>query len=141
MIIQRGTILDPQFTDTIKCVTTNGIVKANGEAVMGAGLALVVARLYPQIPKTLGEYITKWGNRAFVLGENWVSFPTKGHWRNPSDLDLILASADQITQMADKFSWDKVLLPKVGCGLGGLKWDDVKKELRNILDDRFVALE
>jgi hypothetical protein len=36
-------------------VTTNGIIKSNGDAVMGAGIALEAARKFPDLPRQLGD--------------------------------------------------------------------------------------
>ena len=34
---------------------------------------------------------------------------------------------------------NEIYLPKVGCGNGGLKWEDVKPHLK-FLDDRFIVI-
>ena len=66
-------------------ITTNGIVKSNGEAVMGKGIALQAKQRYPDLPKELGQSITFCGNTVRVLGRppfsgyRLVSFPTKHH--------------------------------------------------------------
>lgn len=44
------------------CVTTNGIVKKDGSAVMGKGIALSANRLFNLSP-LLGVYLRKFGNR------------------------------------------------------------------------------
>lgn len=140
MRVIKGNLFDEQWSGAIKCVTTNGIVKANGQAVMGAGLAKAVAQRHPSIPAKLGSYIVKYGNRPFILGDGWVSYPTKHNWRDASDLELIIASAHMLVEMANKFSWDIVVMPKPGCGLGGLDWSVVQEAIKDIFDDRFIVL-
>lgn len=49
------------------CITTNGFIKANGEAVMGRGCALEAAQAFPNVPKLLGALITSKGNRVHQL--------------------------------------------------------------------------
>ncbi|NJL51030.1 MAG: hypothetical protein HC930_00400 [Hydrococcus sp. SU_1_0] len=75
------------------CVTTNGVVKANGQAVMGAGMAKAFTRIYPQLPIILGQRLTGSGNQVHYLltdgNVHILSFPTKHHWRDSSDLFLI----------------------------------------------------
>lgn len=71
-----------------------------------------------------------------------VTFPTKHHYRDNSDLDLIMRSAVQLKEIAAKFQLSKIYLPPVGCGLGKL---DYEKQVRLVLnqvldDDRFVVV-
>lgn len=137
---QQGNIFAPEFQNTIKLITTNGIVKSDGTAVMGAGLALAAAKINPWMPAKLGKFINEYGNRPFNLGEGYASFPTKNHWRDPSDLLLIIYSATMLVEMADKFNWEHIVSVKPGCGLGGLQWPDVRAEILPIFDDRFTIL-
>lgn len=124
----------------VKCVTTNGVIKGNGEAVMGAGIALKASKANPWMPRRLGHLITQHGNRTFNLGHGWVALPTKHHWRQDSDLDLIKTSCQQLVSMADKFGWTDVYLPAPGVGMGNLNWDSVHAILDEILDDRFTVV-
>lgn len=128
------------------CTTTNGVVKADGKAVMGAGNAKFVRDTFPGIDKTLAIMLQKYGNRAVPLGRflyqgkplTIVSFPTKQHWRDASDLSLIQTSAEQLVEMADRFFPNTIYVPIPGCTNGGLKWKDVQKVL-TVLDERFVV--
>jgi hypothetical protein len=52
-----------------------------------------------------------------------VNFPTKKHWRNPSKLTYIAQGLVDLTN--NPFGVDSISLPALGCGLGGLKFDDV----------------
>lgn len=156
--------------DTI-CTTTNGILKNDGHAVMGAGNAAFVRDVFG-VDKRLGEFLKRFGNRAFYLGEHifpsrpiieqlqknarnkefyvpdkfsdsygkqlkLATFPTKHHWRNDSDLNLIQTSAEQIVAIANKFHLNKVYIPLPGGSHGNLKWSQVKDRL-SCLDERFV---
>lgn len=127
------------------CVTTNGMVKRDGLAVMGRGSA-EFARDTFGVDRLLGEYLNKYGSRVFNLGLHeykgitirLISFPTKHHWRNKSDLKLIRTSSEQLVALANKLQLQKLYVPIPGCGKGQLRWDDVKKQL-NGLDERFVV--
>ena len=46
-------------TADVLCITTNGFVKRNGEAVMGRGCAKQAAELWPWLPTTLGRAINE----------------------------------------------------------------------------------
>ncbi|KKK48761.1 hypothetical protein LCGC14_3141900, partial [marine sediment metagenome] len=59
-------------------ITTNGTVKANGEAVMGRGVALQAKRKFPALPKLLGKQIQQVGNILHHWGqEGLIFFPVK----------------------------------------------------------------
>lgn len=136
----------PPSADAV-CVTTNGMTKNNGDAVMGAGIARSFAEKYPSLPKILGEKLRTEGNHVHDITtitntykeQHIVSFPTKHHWKNDSDIALIKQSAKELKALADKNNWTCIYLPRPGFGCGRLSWLDVKPVIANILDDRFIV--
>jgi len=56
-----------------------------------------------------------------------------------SEISLIEASAKILVKIVDDNGWKRIVLPRVGCGAGGLFWGDVEPILANIFDDRFVV--
>lgn len=63
------------------CITTNGFVKKNGEAVMGRGCARTAAQLMPGLPEALGNALKSQGLQVYAHGP-WngieiVTFPVK----------------------------------------------------------------
>ena len=139
----------PKTTEAV-CITTNGITDKNGNAVMGKGIALQAKNLFHCETK-LGKYLKAYGNRCFNLGRykrkqdneifTLISFPTKHHWKEMSDIALIRKSAKELTAICDKFNITKCYLPPVGCGAGGLNWEvDVEPWLSKALDDRFIIV-
>ena len=111
---------------------------------MGAGIAKEAVNRCKGIDKKLGMYLTRYGNRAFYMGEYngyiVLTFPTKNDWRNPTDIDLIKTSAKQIVEICDKWGIEKCYLPRPGCSNGGLSWEFVKDNISNILNDRFIVV-
>lgn len=147
------------------CITTNGFVKRDGQAVMGRGCAKQLAQLWPDTPKVLGRLLAAHGNRVNVIsagepavlsfpvkpasaisdGSNFVShmhFP-KGNvipgWACKADLELIKTSAHQLVELTDRMGYRTVILPRPGCGAGELDWETVRPVLAEILDDRFTC--
>ena len=133
----------PSEGDAI-CVTTNGIVKQDGCAVMGAGIAKAFAIRFPDLPLLLGEKLTQQGNHAYLLkyvnSYAILSFPTKNDWRNDSDLQLILQSCCELIAIADEAHLHNIYLPVPGCNNGHLNPDEVIPAIKEVLDDRFVLV-
>lgn len=125
----------------VRCITTNGTLKADGTAVMGRGCAYEAKTRYPDLPKRLGSRIDTYGNNVHYIGlydsVELYSFPVKHNWWEKADLALIKQSAIQVMDIPNEFT---VLLPRPGCGNGRLKWEDVKKVIAPILDDRVLVI-
>ena len=150
-VIERtGNIFNQSDADAI-CFTSNGVVKANGELVMGAGIAKAFRDKWPALAKRAGHCVKNAGNRVHWLitapvgiGNKHisiVSFPTKHDYKHQSDLRLISSSAEQLVSLTNIYKWNKVYLTRPGCGLGGLDWrTQVRPLLTPILDDRFIIL-
>lgn len=141
MIKKIGNIFDHK--DALKCITTNGIIKKNGELVMGAGIAREAARRYPELPIIFARHIEEHGNTVCVVPKlNIASFPTKHHWRDKSDIELIKRSCYQLIDAAYSNWYETTILPKPGCSNGGLSWPYVESVISNILtSDDFIVMD
>lgn len=58
-----------------------------------------------------------------------------------ADIDLIVDSAKRLIILADHCDWNTVILPRPGCGNGGLTWEGVGPILSRLLDNRFLVIE
>ena len=141
----------PEGPNEAICVTTNGIIKRNGHAVMGRGIALTANQRF-NLSLQLAGYLTKFGNRAFHMGVKKdaltgrqmrvITFPTKHDWKDKSDIELIKTSAHQVAAICNKFNIKTCYLTKPGCSNGGLNWErQVRPVLEEILDDRFIVVD
>ena len=130
------------------------ILKANAQAlvnpvncvgVSGKGLALQFRRAWPT------NYLSYVGTckdgqlrpgrlHIFATGRlgnpKWIiNFPTKDDWRDKSKLIYVEGGLDALVAECLTNRIESVAIPPLGCGLGGLKWEDVEKLIR----DRFAA--
>jgi hypothetical protein len=121
-------------------VTTSGSVSRSGKAVMGRGVATQAALRFPDLPERLGLLLEQGGNHVHDVGEGIVSFPVEvSAWACP-ELRLISQSARELRELADLKGWEMVLVPRPGCGGGGLEWQEVRPLLEEYFDDRFVVI-
>lgn len=140
MIEVRGNLWE--YPADVRVITTNGTVKKNGECVMGRGCAAEAKARYPDLPLVLGQAITGLGNEAFwipVKDGVIVTFPVKHNWYEKADIKLIETSAKKVSVMR-ALEGRTIVMPRPGCGNGGLRWDDVRPVLAPILDDRFHVI-
>ena len=118
-------------------ITTNGIVKSNGLAVMGRGIAKQAVDRVPEIQKQLAWKLNTSGNHVYAfLKHHMFSFPTKQDWRYPSNLELIGQSCRELRT----FSAGRVYLPRPGCSNGGLHWSEVKPVLEKYLPEEWFVV-
>lgn len=107
----------------------------NAVGIMGKGLALEFKnsyqenfRQYAEACRTgkvrLGKVLVTgpWPPRDHFI----VNFPTKGHWRSPSRIAWIRDGLVDLVEVIRRLEIRSVAIPAIGCGLGGLEWDDVR---------------
>ncbi|HEU4663731.1 MAG TPA: DNA methyltransferase [Dokdonella sp.] len=118
----------------------------NTEGVMGKGIALQFARAFPEMLPSY-EAACRAGELApgrmhvFERGElvdprYIINFPTKRHWRGKSRLADIDAGLVDLVRVVRERGIRSIALPPLGCGLGGLRWDDVRPRI----ETAFAAL-
>jgi O-acetyl-ADP-ribose deacetylase (regulator of RNase III) len=111
----------------------------NEVGVMGKGIALqfrdafpASARAYEQEAKAgrvrIGAMFVTEG--ASLLGPRLIiHFPTKKHWRQPSQLAWIREGLADLVRVVKREGIRSIALPPLGCGNGGLNWALVRPEI------------
>lgn len=121
-------------------LTTNGSLTRSWQAVPGCGVTKQAVDRYPWLAEKLGMLIQIHGNHVFDLGGALASFPVEETaWSQP-DLRIIARSAKELRAVADAAGWQQVIVPRPGCGGGGLLWKDVGPLLKPWFDDRFTVI-
>lgn len=126
--------------NAVIAITTNGQVTRSGRAVMGRGVAAQACRVMQELPELLGRRIAESGNHVHYLGDNIVSFPVEHSPYEVPDLNLIERSARELAEMADEKGWQEIIVPRPGCGGGGLSWKEVRPLLERHFDERFRVI-
>ena len=135
----QGNLWD-YYGKAVIAITTGGAVSRRGEASMRRGCARQARERFPQVAAVLGELIRTRGNHVHELGGGLVSFPVEeSPFENP-DPALIERSARELAALADARGWSRVIVPRPGCGTGGLAWRDVRPLLVKHLDERFEII-
>jgi len=124
----------------IIAITTNGSLTRDGRAVPGRGVARQALAHHPFLQQQLGALLQESGNHVHDLGYGLVSFPVEETAWSLPDPGLIARSARELRILADRLGWQRVIVPRPGCGGGGLRWDDVAPLLAAQLDDRFFLI-
>lgn len=117
----------------------------NCVGVMGAGVALAFKKKYPEMFK---EYVrqckakeiepgrpTVWKEGdMFSKGIEIINFPTKNHWRKPSEYEYVERGLIWLSDYLKNREGLVVTLPALGCGHGGLDWKLVRQLIIKYLD-------
>ena len=127
-------------------IPSNAHINKGGEAGTGAGLGSQANRFLKDYAKMLGACMKQQGNRVYYFEQaRVITFPTKKHWRDKSDLALIKESCLQLQKLMEEMPNLKVVMPKVGCGFGRLKWSKVKSMIAKYFgkysEDRFLIVD
>ncbi|WP_291722272.1 macro domain-containing protein [Bernardetia sp.] len=138
--------------------TKGNILESNAEViinpvnmvgVMGKGLALQFKQKFPYNYKVYKEACQ---NKTIDVGKLLlvdesslerkkfiINFPTKKHWRSASKIEYVEEGLKDLVKIINENNFGSIAIPALGCGLGGLDWEDVKlllekylKELENI---------
>src|SRR5260370_282218 len=126
--IKSGDLLKEEsdaIVNTVNCV-----------GVMGKGVALQFKQRWPENFK---DYETackreeirpgkmfihdlgKWSKPRFI-----INFPTKVHWRRDSKLEYVEDGLRDLVKQVKRLGIKSISLPPLGCGNGGLDWDEVR---------------
>ena len=106
----------------------------NCVGVMGAGLAKQFREKYPTMYKNYradckcGRYRPGWVYMEHVYDGHFIAnMATKNDWRDPSETKWVIEGIRQLRETLDSTpKLQSVAIPRIGCGLGGLDWNDIR---------------
>lgn len=122
------------------------VCPVNCLGTMGAGLALAFKQRYPEVDRSYKVALKHGclfiGHPYHVLkldGGHVLLFPTKHDWAKPSSLDFIDSGLAWMRGNCPRNK--RYALPALGCGLGELKWVDVRQLIEMRLGDIDLDVE
>ena len=118
----------------------------NTVGVMGKGIALAFKNAFPfnywfykhdcNIGALFVGVILAAKDTSLIYGTKIiVNFPTKIHWRNPSEYEYITIGLKELREWLITNKVKSVAIPALGCANGGLEWAKVKPMIVNALGD------
>lgn len=133
----KGNLLDASAEALVNTVNEVG--------VMGKGIALMFSEAFPENTRAY-QRASKEGKvrvgHMFVtenpslISPRWIiNFPTKKHWRHPSRLEWIRLGLKDLARVIKEKQIRSVAIPPLGCGNGGLEWQQVRREIEASLSD------
>ena len=122
----------------------------NTVGVMGKGIALQFKNAFPLNFKAYEAACKRQAvelGRMFVFDNgrieapHWIiNFPTKGHWRARSRIRDVADGLDDLRHVIEELEIASIALPPLGCGHGGLAWDEVRPLIKERLGDLDVVV-
>lgn len=129
--LKQGDILTADveaLVNTVNCV-----------GVMGRGLALQFRKIFPENFKAYKAMCDRGELRPgklFIYEQAQltnpryiINFPTKDDWKDKSQIEYIDTGLEILGQEVRRLSIRSIAIPPLGCGLGGLKWSDVRPRI------------
>lgn len=131
-------------TDAQEQVIAHGV---NCMGHFGSGVAGAIKRKHSYVRNqylSLPQHIL--GTCQFVAYDDkiWVNAHTqqdKGYdGKQYADLTAVAYCLIQIAEFMEEHELNTIAMPKIGCGLGGLKWDQVEILVNELLGDYEVSV-
>lgn len=134
---KTGNILQEQTDAIINTVNCVGI--------MGRGIALQFKQMYPENFKAYKQACDKGEvepgkmfiyNSGLLFNPKYIiNFPTKRHWKGKSRIQDIKSGLVALKDDIINYKIKSIAIPPLGCGLGGLNWDEIKPIIEQVLGD------
>lgn len=118
----------------------------NCAGTMDAGVGVAFKKRWPAM---FEEYRLRCGDGRFHLGDVFVwnegdeivyNLAVQEHWKKKSKLPALARAARKMVELAAHAGIERVGLPRIGAGPGGLDWPRVKSVLTEIGAETTVTL-
>lgn len=133
IVYLKGNILNTPAITIVNTVNTVG--------VMGKGIALAIKNRYSALYEI---YQKACQSKEFHIGQlmyyravdhDILLFPTKAHWKYPSRLKWIEDGLKAFCNDYKSYGITSIAFPMLGCGNGGLNWEEVRPLMEYYLSE------
>lgn len=121
----------------------------NCAGAMGKGIAVEFKKRWPAMyreyfqrcargdlhPGGVFSYPTDSGPYSMIY-----NLATQAHWRTGATLEVVGWCISNLLIQADRHAIQKIAMPRIGCGLGGLEWKAVQAEVERIANNNEIEL-
>jgi len=125
--LRHGNLLEADVEALVNTVNTEGI--------MGKGVALQFKKAFPEMFEeyrkackagevSIGK-MHVYHRESLIWPRYIINFPTKKQWQLSTRIEYIKKGLDALAEEIVKLKIRSLAIPPLGCGLGGLNWDDV----------------
>lgn len=104
----------------------------NCVGIMGKGIAQQFKKQYPEmfedyVDRCKSDEVEEGIPYLFkdLFGNMILNFPTKGHWKNLTNMQKVSTGLDYFIQHYKEWGIESIAFPPLGCGNGGLTWEQV----------------
>lgn len=135
--ILKGDILQADVDAAVNTVNCVGI--------MGRGIALQFRRAFPENFRVYEEACKRGELRpgtvlthelnSLTKPHYVINFPTKEHWKGKSKIEYIESGLQALIAEVKRLGVQSIAVPPLGCGLGGLRWSDVRPLIERAFEE------
>ena len=114
--------------------------------VMGKGIAKTFKQLFPELKAKnwlIANYKRKKYKRLLAVSCQKAlvaNLVTKKYFYNKPTYETLKESLTELKEYVVKNDIKRILMPKIGCGLDGLKWEKVKLVIEEIFADADIEI-
>lgn len=120
----------------------------SSDFALGAGIAKIFAQM--GVKKRLcAEFPKIWGGRGYCLfveldgavaADLVANLVTKERYFNKPTLKTLRQALEDLRRQAIERGISKLAMPKIGCGLDKLQWEDVRDVIKDVFDNDEIEI-
>lgn len=116
----------------------------SSDFALGAGIAKIFAKMGVK-KKLIEQYPKQWQGRGYCLftevdSVTAANLVTKERYFHKPALETLKQSLEDLREQTVSREIKKLAMPKIGCGLDKLRWEDVSGLLKEVFEDTDIEI-
>jgi O-acetyl-ADP-ribose deacetylase (regulator of RNase III) len=119
----------------------------SADFALGAGIAKEFEKRFHLREELINILGKNWyekdfqGSAAYIhKGKNVIDLITKKRYYQKPTMESMKTALIKMKKICEKFSIEKIAMPKIGCGLDRLNWINVSEIIKDVFDDTSIEI-